>query len=768
MTLWADFSFKSCCWLPLRWWCSALATSNFSRVNLPIFGAKWKDPKESIGGWIGSLKKGRYQCWYSIGPAREAYSRMAPIVANFVGSCQKSADDVDFGMYMIGYREDKAAPRLLVFSKNINARKTIRKNIKDSKILDAYPGIGLGDATALPGRKPIQRAARGDIEKILPLDCDTRGERVVLIEGSETAAGKRIYIVDPEDFSLRPATSGPFVFVNDTWCQLTVAHAFHKSPYQKGSEEVADDDCDFDGLSESEDEDVVEITGAASVSSATDEARDLSAGLGWLGSPDDVDYSDTETRSSSRPSTPRSSRPTTSAIRGANEPLPRSPGDQDRPSRAQAAAQQSEILNMSRVQYLGKVDSASKGLTEQALDYILVVINNGQIPQLITPQLISPELIITKQFPAIDMESETAPWSCSVKEILLDDVEVIAILPKSGAVQGAIIASPSYLRLGGSSRFQRVFTLKLDCPVSDGDCGSPVVDKSGNFYGHIVAGGLGTEIAYILPATDIFDDIESHVWGKVSVPNPESMLVSKSIPGPPPRGPEVASAAARPKSQGAAKIADDGHKKQKHETAAHPVPLLPPPHMRRPGRIYNVLPQDPGRSGFLPPHMRGPPPRGDDGAQQDLAAAAAAAEAMHMSSFLIRQAAIGGGQLVVVAQEEMSDNLAENRRQKTVIKAAAAGDPGDDKKSLLAMWTEFKRTGRHNHRHQHQQQHLQAHSQHRMSVKVRSKIRKTLLEYHHYHTTGRIDEDEVWNSEVGTRDLGLIVDVDEMEARGEI
>ena len=49
---------------------------------------------------------------------------------------------------------------------------------------------------------------------------------------------------------------------------------------------------------------------------------------------------------------------------------------------------------------------------------------------------------------------------------------------------------------------------KLTKPV-DGDSGSWVVDATtGNVYGHIVAGDPNTEIAYVVPARDVFQQIK--------------------------------------------------------------------------------------------------------------------------------------------------------------------------------------------------------------------------------------------------------------------
>ncbi|KAK3311831.1 hypothetical protein B0H66DRAFT_533648 [Apodospora peruviana] len=505
---------------------------------LPLFPlfhrSNWADPRESIGESIGPIRDSRYQCWRVKGRALQARLKLDPEIREFLAACPISGTGVYWEWRMIGKSQDDAAPRLVVCSRDKTLRKEIRQMIKKSKILDSYPGIGLGDASSSPdGHTPVE-LAREDIEKILPPGCDIKLDKAVLIEGTETAAGKRIYVLNADGFSLRPATAGPFVFVNETWCQLTVAHAFRsKSPSTLEDLESLLDDCEFDGMSDIDEEADLEATTGGSVSSFS-VCEDDSFSDNCLASvtdtiesfivEDDM-VSDTETIISNfRPSTPSNSLPTT--VRDSLDGM-----EDSRPS-LPAAAQQRD-LNMSRLQYLGKMALSSDELEKSPFDYALIVINNGNIPQLTVPQLIGPRLTITKSLPAIDIGAETTPWLNSVREIELDgknqDIDIDALMPRGGPVSGKLIADPTYLRLAGNSMFQRVFPARLESEVSDGDCGSPLFDTSGRFCGHIVAGASGTPHVYVMPATDIFKDFESNTWGQISLPNQASMRVSKPI-----------------------------------------------------------------------------------------------------------------------------------------------------------------------------------------------------------------------------------------------
>ncbi|KAM7220130.1 hypothetical protein V8F06_004458 [Rhypophila decipiens] len=506
----------------------------------PLFHHKnWENPRESIGDPIGRFQNGRYQCWHPKGRALETYITLVPELLEYIGTCPKSGT-VTLGMYMVGHREESAAPRVLVCSPEEKIRKTIRKMVKKSKILERYPGFGLGDASSLPDRRVPSETAKEEIDKILPPDCDLSRDKVVLIEGMEASAGKWIYTVNNDGRSLRAAaTAGPFVFINETWCQLTVSHPFFPSqPWGIDEPEdpgTMDDDCDFEGMSDVDEEADLEATARASVSSfSIDEESFVDD---WRSSPTEADTQDgsyvdgeensdaetCDTASGSRPSTPSNSLPTT--ISDAVDET-----EESRTQHPPAAAQQRD-LSLSRLQYLGKLGLASEEFEDSSkFDYALIVINNGQIPQLTTPQYINTQLVIAKSFPVVDMAEETSPWGESVRTIGLESFDVVTLMPRAGPVSSRLIPSPTFVRIAGKAHFQKVYPLTLlDAAVSDGDSGSPVFDASGRFCGHIVSGSQGTSHAYIVPATDIMSDLESHVWGKISLPNLASMRVSKPI-----------------------------------------------------------------------------------------------------------------------------------------------------------------------------------------------------------------------------------------------
>ncbi|KAF4500518.1 PNG1- with de-N-glycosylation function (N-glycanase) [Fusarium agapanthi] len=149
----------------------------FSRI-LRLQHDKWNNPEDSIGTFIGYLRGGRYRCWEAVGPARLAFSELSPDIKNCLETSSiPPTDTVSWSIYMVGHTEEHAAPKILICSTDLKTRKNIRKLIRD--------------------------------KALLPLGCRVDG--TILTDGPEPALGKRIFVVNPQDFSLRPATTGPII-----------------------------------------------------------------------------------------------------------------------------------------------------------------------------------------------------------------------------------------------------------------------------------------------------------------------------------------------------------------------------------------------------------------------------------------------------------------------------------------------------------------------------------------------------------------------------
>ncbi|CVK97856.1 uncharacterized protein FPRN_10744 [Fusarium proliferatum] len=438
---------------------------------------RWENPEDSIGTFIGYLSGGRYRCWEAAGPARQAFRELSPDIKDFLETSSiPPTDIVSWSMYMIGHNERNAAPKVLICSTDAKARKKIRQLIRDSRIMEKYPGIGLGDVSALPDRPVIRELSREAIEALLPFGCDVEG--AVLADAPEPAVGKRIFVVNPHDFSLRPATTGPIILRGGKCYQLTVAHVFRQTREldHSSGQQMAEDDCDFDGMSDTgrdEESQYDEITskGSATPGEIDSDKASFEASL---------DAFSGEKHSSSRSESPSSDHLDTGHdLRPSVEYLEDNPGFGE--------------FDVSQLQFFGRLALSSLTGSNPSLDYALIetskMPDNAERSSMITGSLVS-----------------------NVGEIEADDISIVATTSPHCLVEGRLTATPSYVRLSGQHTFQEVYPIRLGKPLQDGDCGTAVFGKDDNrFYGHIVAGGPGTSIAFLIPAGEISRDVQARI-----------------------------------------------------------------------------------------------------------------------------------------------------------------------------------------------------------------------------------------------------------------
>ncbi|CVL07333.1 uncharacterized protein FMAN_15397 [Fusarium mangiferae] len=448
----------------------------FSKI-LGLQADRWNNPEDSIGPFVGYLHDGRYRCWEATGPARQAFRQLSPDVKDCLETSSiPPADIVSWSIYMVGHNEHTAAPKLLICSTDLKTRKYIRKLIKDSKIMDKHPGIGLGDVSALPDRHVIRELSREAIEALLPLGCDIDG--TVLADGSEPAVGKRIFVVNPNDFSLRPATTGPIILQDGKCYQLTVAHAFRhtREPDHLSSQQIAEEDCDFDGMSDVERDDEVQYDETTSRGSVTPGKTD-SDKASFVASLD--------TFSGGKHLSSRSESPSSDHLSSVHDSLLSVESTEDSLKFGE--------LDVSQLQFFGRLIFSSLAGTSPSLDYALIetsrTVENLEKSSWITGSLVS-----------------------AIGEIGLDDISIVATTSPHCLVEGQLTATPSYIRLPGQLTFQRVYPVRLGKPLHDGDCGTAVFGKfDDRLYGHVVAGGPGTSIAYLVPAGEISRDIQARL-----------------------------------------------------------------------------------------------------------------------------------------------------------------------------------------------------------------------------------------------------------------
>ncbi|KAH6960235.1 hypothetical protein DER45DRAFT_642194 [Fusarium avenaceum] len=426
---------------------------------------KWDCPTESLGALVGPLHGGRYHCWEAAGKARQIFTRLSIEIKEYLeASTISTCDIISWSLYMIGRTPGTAAPKVLICSTNSKARKSIRKSIEYSGIMKNYPGVGLGDTSTLPDRHVIRLLSREAIEAVVRGNCEP--EFAVLVEKTKPQAqnvlisqrladGRRAFVINPVDYSLRPITTGPAIEAHGRTYLLTAAHGFVtvRDPGEIEKQVLEElDDCDFDGMSDSEDD-------------ADQHTLEL------------------ETEKSS-----------TFKIFTTINPFSRSGSSEVREGLFDDAEgeynQDPCEVDVSNLEFYGRLALSSATGYRSSLDYALIQQRN----------IIGPEV-------------QPGPGAITLRDADIigpQDAKVVVFLGESGQVEGKLTATPTYMHLPGWRQFQEVYPVRLiDRQFSVGDSGAGVFNRySEKFCGHIVAGGPGTNIAYIVPAVSTLADIQ--------------------------------------------------------------------------------------------------------------------------------------------------------------------------------------------------------------------------------------------------------------------
>lgn len=184
------------------------------------------------------MRVGKESIWEAIGPARDAFEILAPEIKNYLErSIEPISCWVSWSVYMIGRAIRTAKPTIIFCCENLRHRRDIRKAIKDSGILDLYPGFKTGHMPRPPDFDQLVPLAHGKLASGSEL-------LTVLAKLSDKACGMQLLIngSTPSGVqSVKRATVGGVIFFNNKYFYTTAGHPF--------ATEV-DDDSDafsFDG-----------------------------------------------------------------------------------------------------------------------------------------------------------------------------------------------------------------------------------------------------------------------------------------------------------------------------------------------------------------------------------------------------------------------------------------------------------------------------------------------------------------------------------------
>ncbi|KAF5611472.1 PNG1 with de-n-glycosylation function (n-glycanase) [Fusarium subglutinans] len=452
---------------PLRSWENGIAILSGRSATRPL---AWPEPELSIGRCIG--KVGREICWVAKGPARDAFAALAPkIKAYLERSVEPVSSWVTWSIYMFGKSESSASPAILFCCEVVAHRKQVRNAIKDSGILDEFPGV----KTAHMPRPP-------DFNQLVQLaDDGTRlssDQRPVLASLENNPCGMPLFVEASigDGTCYKQATVGGIIQLLDKFYYTTAGHVLSPdtdASYAEGG--VGDDEFEID---DDDDDEVSEVDGVAS----TDYEKT------WLAQASDAAMSP-----------PYASSTESKMLQSLFSPIIQDMQVTQEESKCSRFHEKGPSLSTSLPpQHLGHVYLSSLHEPPSGLDYALIEVTR--------PLHCLPNKIPLSSFPA--------KGEAEIQSVVTDgpkDVKILSCTSR-GTLTGVMSGTPLYARLPNSSLYQEVYNVLLDSRLEAGDCGSWIIDaESGNLYGHIVAGSPDSGAAIVIPFSRVFEDIEARV-----------------------------------------------------------------------------------------------------------------------------------------------------------------------------------------------------------------------------------------------------------------
>ncbi|KAJ4362505.1 Protein png1 [Neocucurbitaria cava] len=443
----------------------------------------WPCPQKSIGRFIASI--GNQSCWEAVGPARTTFLSLGQKIKEFLDTYSEPTSTwITWSIYMVGYSPETATPTIIFCCEDETHRKRIRNTIRDSSVLEGYTGIALKHLPRAPDyNQLVQLASSTSAEEVeeypneVPPPYRPAYGPAILSTSRHPESGCPLYIqVSGHVNAMRKATAGGLIRIYGQNCLTTAAHAFAHFPIPPSNSSPHGDlyfsDSDEDG----------ETMSAASYSSEISQSQDDDS----LFSPD--------SSSSSSMVTP----PFQEIIATSIEPASEDTTDRTYPE-TEPHLQNQLVTPPESTCVIGNTLFLSTEWSQPDLDYALIRLIDDS-SGLDIDDMISRKALVF-------------PVPTTIEDFRrLKHTSVTADTASAGTVSGHISATPVFLRIPSATTFQEVYVVKLERPLTNGDCGSWVFDAiSGSLHGHIVAGSPNSGTAYIVPAYQIFDDIQWHL-----------------------------------------------------------------------------------------------------------------------------------------------------------------------------------------------------------------------------------------------------------------
>lgn len=238
-------------------------TLTMERKSIFLTGRKkqtWPDPQSSIDFPCGAL--GGVPCWTVRGDARRLFAEIEDGIKNLlqdrmddIADCQHNLETFGWCMYMRGRNESRAEPVLLFECLDRKTREKIVNIVKKSSlwksIIEKHPALRLASSS------------RGPQESCSATKISIKSDAVYCDGPPHQLYGVQIYVDSSQDSSsasLRMATLGGLILIDNVLHGMTVAHLFKDKPQTQTHLEKNSDEFIFEDDNEMEDDVSIDIT----------------------------------------------------------------------------------------------------------------------------------------------------------------------------------------------------------------------------------------------------------------------------------------------------------------------------------------------------------------------------------------------------------------------------------------------------------------------------------------------------------------------------
>ncbi len=190
----------------------------------------WPNPQDSTGMELATLGKKR-TCWEAVGPARTVFTTLQEQIADYIDQTSESLPrPVVWSLYMVGGSRQTARPTVTFISDDACSRKSLRRLLKLSGLLETYPGFLTMDVDRPPGCTGGVIGLQGGFDGSPSNESSSESARRLQVMVQTSPCGLMGAALCLPNRDRNPvATCGGVISSQGKLFLMSVAHAFEKS-----------------------------------------------------------------------------------------------------------------------------------------------------------------------------------------------------------------------------------------------------------------------------------------------------------------------------------------------------------------------------------------------------------------------------------------------------------------------------------------------------------------------------------------------------------